>query len=68
MVSIFVKGDSRRKHEDYVARTYHVQPHEKDKLELVECVAARTRETLSELKRLESQKSVVLNKKQQKTN
>ena len=61
MLSIFIKGDSRRKHEDYVARTYHVQPHEKDKLEMVECVAARTRETLSELKRLESQKTVIFN-------
>lgn len=61
MLSIFIKGDSRRKHEDYVARTYHVQPHEKDKMEMVECVAARTRETLSELKRLESQKTVIFN-------
>lgn len=61
MLSIFIKGNSRRKHEDYVARTYHVQPHEKDKMEMVECVAARTRETLSELKRLESQKTVIFN-------
>ena len=61
MLSIFIKGDSRRKHEDYVARTYHIQPHEKDKMEMVECVAARTRETLSELKRLESQKTVIFN-------
>jgi hypothetical protein len=50
------KSDEVKRHEAYVAEKFGVSPHDTSKRDAVELVAARTRETMKELTKLEGRK------------
>ncbi len=53
MANIIIKSEDRRKREAFVARSFGANMQSKEHREHVECIAARTQQAHSELKRME---------------
>jgi hypothetical protein len=56
MANIIIKSEDRKKREAFVARSFGANMQSKEHREHVECIAARTQQAHSELKRMEERK------------
>lgn len=53
MANVIIKSEERKQHEQYVMQTFGVDKNSTSAREAVECVAARSREAVAELRRME---------------
>jgi len=56
MTNIIIKSEDRKQREAFVARSFGANTQSKEQREHVECIAARTKEALGELKRMEDRR------------
>ncbi|HRS66613.1 MAG TPA: hypothetical protein P5519_12080 [Spirochaetia bacterium] len=56
MANIIIKSEDRKQREAFVARSFGANTQSKEQREHVECIAARTKEALGELKRMEDRR------------
>lgn len=56
MANIIIKSQERRDHEEYVRKSYGVNPTDKASCEAAEIVAARSREALDQLNKMGGKK------------
>lgn len=57
MSNIIIKSDERKAQEAYVAKAYGVNPQNRQAMEHVECIAARTKEAVNYGKQMGGHKS-----------
>lgn len=56
MSNVIIKSDERKKHEKYVMQSFKADSHNSETRDAAECIAARSREAYSALKRMEGKK------------
>lgn len=57
MANVIIKSDERKAHEAYVAKAYGVNPQNRQAMEHVECIAARTKEAVEYGKQIGGRRS-----------